>query len=79
MRTRIPGGFAEKRPIKAAPIAIVRQAWRVARNSNHLAVVVIADDSEVNVLYTFKGEVSARGKGVAGNCESEGHPRQMLA
>jgi len=32
---------------------------------------------EVKVLYTSgKGEVLARGKGVAGDCEYEGSPRQ---
>jgi hypothetical protein len=34
-----------------------------------------AGDSEVKVLYTRQGEGVARGKGVAGDCESEGDPR----
>mgnify|MGYP001028902616 FL=1 len=56
--------------------SLVRQAWRVARKRNQLGCGGHAGDLEVKVLYTRQGEVLARGKGVAGDCESEGSPRQ---
>jgi hypothetical protein len=60
-----------------AAFSFVRQAWRVARQRNLLGCGGqsrrLGGESP---LHTRQGEVLARGKGVVGDCESEGSPRQ---